>query len=218
MNYFLIQAILIAEIGDGESSFWSQILVLLVLAAMWGLYSLVKTKRDDFNDEQGFSEEAGSYRAKARRRFGLAGKLIVRYKDIIQKQTAKTLKARIDLPSPLPGSLFDPEGDKGKRKEKAATGRSKDLGSGMELLEPGFLLSIVEDTKGNEKNDVTMRKMNFNELLRRGELDQVNSKSLKVYAVNRGNLYGKDIQCEAMRELSERTMHESKENSLQPVS
>ena len=75
----------------------------------------------------------------------------------------------------------------------------------MDLLELDFLLSIVENTKGNDQNDVTMRKLNFNEVLRRGKQNQIDSNAFAVYAVNPGNLYGKDIQCEATKELARRT-------------
>ena len=83
--------------------------------------------------------------------------------------------------------------------------KNKDLRGGMDLLELDFLLSIVENTKGNDQNDVTMRKLNFNEVLRREKLSQVDSNALAVYAVNSGNLYGKDVQCEAIKELARRT-------------
>ena len=73
------------------------------------------------------------------------------------------------------------------------------------MLEQDFLLSIVEKTKGDDKNDVMMRKLNFNELLRREQLSVIDSTALKVYALNQGGLYSKDIQCEAMRALAERT-------------
>ncbi len=88
---------------------------------------------------------------------------------------------------------------------ETAGGKDRDLRGGMELLELDFLLSIVENTEGNDVNDVTMRKLNFNELLRRGKQDQIDSNALKVYAVNAGNLYGKDIQCAATKELAKRT-------------
>jgi hypothetical protein len=84
--------------------------------------------------------------------------------------------------------------------------REKDLQSGMELLGLDFLLSIVENTNGgNDEKDVTIRKLNFQELLRRGKLNQIDSSALKIYAINKGNLYGKDIQCEAIKTLAERT-------------
>jgi len=88
---------------------------------------------------------------------------------------------------------------------KNAGGVGKDVKSGMELLELDFLLSIVENTKGNDPNDVTMRRLNFNELLRRGKQDQISSSVLAVYTVNAGDLYGKTIQCEATKELTKRT-------------
>ncbi len=90
-------------------------------------------------------------------------------------------------------------------KNKLAKKRTRDLQSGMELLELDFLLSIVENIKSNTQNDVTMRKLNFNEVLRRQKLSQVNSRTLTVYAVDRSDLYGKDIQCKAMGQLAERT-------------
>ena len=102
------------------------------------------------------------------------------------------------------GSAAGKDEDK-KSKGDLAAEREADLNSGMDLLELDFLLSIVESTKGDDKNDVTMRKLNFNELLRRNKQDQIDSAALKVYAVNAGNLYGKDIQCEAMKELTKRT-------------
>jgi hypothetical protein len=84
--------------------------------------------------------------------------------------------------------------------------RERDLQSGMEILDSDFLLSVVENTNhGDDEKDVIMRKLNFKELARRGELNQADSKALKTYAINKGNLYGKDIQCEAIKTLAERT-------------
>jgi hypothetical protein len=89
----------------------------------------------------------------------------------------------------------------------------KDLAVGMEILDLDFLLSIVENTEGNEKNDVAMRKLTFDELLRREQQDTVDSNALKVYAMNEGDLYGKIIQCEAMKVLTDRTLRKSKRDS-----
>ncbi len=92
--------------------------------------------------------------------------------------------------------------------------REKDLHSGMELLGLDFLLSIVENTNGsNDEKDIAIRKLNFKELLRRGKLNQADSKALKIYATDKDNLYGKDIQCEAMKSLSERTTKAHKRNN-----
>ncbi len=90
--------------------------------------------------------------------------------------------------------------------------KTEDLNSGMELLELDFLLSIVESTAGNDSNDVAMRKLTFNELLRRKNQNHIDSQALTVYAVNPGNLYGKDIQCEAMMELTKRTAKQNEHN------
>ena len=87
---------------------------------------------------------------------------------------------------------------------------NKDLQSGMEMLELDFLLSIVENTDGNDPNDVTMRKLNFYELLRRQQLNAIDSNALKVYAVNEHNLYDKTIQCRALNVLTERTVRKGK--------
>jgi hypothetical protein len=54
-----------------------------------------------------------------------------------------------------------------KLRSEPARKRSRDLQSGMELLELDFLLSIVEDTSSHEELDVAMRRFNFKELIRR---------------------------------------------------
>ena len=193
MNYFLIQATVIAGVANAESTFWVQILVFLLLVVLWGVYSLVKSRQNESNiQRQNLAEETSIHHAKRRWRFQLPQERI------------------LDFDSP------DTAGHK-KPKNELTEKKSKDLHSGMELLESDFLLSIVENTEDNDQKDVTMRRLNFNELLRRKKLNQVNSTALKVYAINRGNLYGKDIQCEAMRQLAERTAHKTKHNSLQPA-
>jgi hypothetical protein len=91
-------------------------------------------------------------------------------------------------------------------KQEPGEKRKGDVNGGMELLELDFLLGVIEDTKGNDNHDVTMRKLTFNEILRRENQTQIDSNALAVYAVNKGNLYGKVIQCEAMKELTRRTV------------
>jgi hypothetical protein len=87
--------------------------------------------------------------------------------------------------------------------------RGRDLGSGMELLELDFILDVVENTTGSEDAEITMRQLCFKELHRRESMHEVGSAALKVYATN-GKTYGKDIQCEAMKELALRTTHNCK--------
>lgn len=98
-------------------------------------------------------------------------------------------------------------------KVESSRKRDEDLNSGMELLELNFLLTIIENTKGDDKDDVAMRKLTFDELLRRNEQNQIDSKALAEYAVNQGDLYGKGIQCEAMKELTKRTVQHTKKSS-----
>ena len=100
----------------------------------------------------------------------------------------------------------------GDVQSKVDLGKERDLAGGMEMLEQDFLLGVVENTRGADKNDVMMRKLVFNELLRREQLDVADSNALKVYAINEGNLYGKDIQCEAMKKLTERTARKGKDS------
>ena len=214
MNYFLIQAILIANIGDEESTFWIQILVFLFVAVSLGVYSLTKNNRS--KDQQ----QNIAY-TKSRWRFQLPHKPVALRKGIVQEYIARMKDTRHHIPnlSQEPKLDFDSLSTASQKNPKntLATEKNKDLQSGMELLELDFLLSIVENTKGNDQNDVTMRKLNFNEVLRREKLSQVKSKVLTVYAINRGNLYGKDIQCEAMGELAERTMRMNRHEALQPA-
>ena len=107
-----------------------------------------------------------------------------------------------------PGKVVEVRSSKGAAgmgEGRGGPGKDRDLGSGMEMLDMDFLLNVVEHIKGDDKNDVTMRKLVFNELLRREQLEAVDSNSLKIYTIDEDNLYGKEIQCAAMRKLTERT-------------
>ena len=88
---------------------------------------------------------------------------------------------------------------------RSSTVPQADWDKSREMLEQDLLVRIVEQTEGTDQYDVMMRRLSFNELVRREQLGAADSRALKVYAVNRANLYGKDIQCQAMRELAERT-------------
>jgi hypothetical protein len=92
-----------------------------------------------------------------------------------------------------------------KLRGEPARRRGRDLQGGMELLGLDFLLSIVENTDSSAELDVTMRKLNFNELIRTEQLHAVDSNVLRVYAMNSDGLYDKNIQCEAIKELTART-------------
>ena len=229
MNGLLIQTILAAGNSKGEDTVWIQILVLVMLAASWGIYSLIKTRAKKFKDQQqDYTEDTGNSGTQRRWRWQIqpSPRDIARRKAVTRKPVTKIQEIRLhsskpvgEAKSPSLVPAMETHVDEPKEfiskplkelKDTPAKKREKDLHSGMELLELDFLLSVVENTKGGDENDVAMRKLNFNELLRRDQLNEANSSALKVYAINQGNLYGKDIQCEAMKELTERTAHKSK--------
>ena len=131
----------------------------------------------------------------------------------VGEKKGETKKTEASKVVELRPSAKDASGDvAGQQKPKGGSDREggRDLAGGMEMLELDFLLSIIENTRGDDKNDVMMRKLNFNELLRREQLNEIDSDALKVYAVDEGNLYGKDIQCQALKELTVRTARKGK--------
>ena len=86
---------------------------------------------------------------------------------------------------------------------------ARSVACGMEMLELDFLLGVIESTDGADKNDISMRKLTFNEVLRRGQQAEIDSKALTVYSVDASRFYSKDIQCAAMSELTRRTSSKS---------
>ncbi len=131
----------------------------------------------------------------------------------VGEKKGETKKAEASKVVELHPSAKGASGDvAGQQKPKGGSDREggRDLAGGMEMLELDFLLSVIENTRGDDKNDVMMRKLNFNELLRREQLNEIDSDALKVYAVDEGNLYGKDIQCQALKELTVRTARKGK--------
>jgi hypothetical protein len=133
----------------------------------------------------------------------------IREKKSEVKNMAASKIMEVHSPTKAPSGISGEE----SLKSGASRSREKDLAGGMEILDLDFLLSIVENTEGNDKNDVAMRRLTFDELLRREQQDTVDSNALKVYAMNEGGLYGKVIQCEAMKVLTERTTHKGKHSS-----
>jgi len=200
MSHYLAQIILAASNSDGEDTFWTQMLVLVILAALFGIGSLVKTKS---NKLKGIKQDyaVGGRRAHSWQHW--PNKALTALKE-------KSLGISLKTPQPkavIQERTFDFEaaGATSHEKSKITLAREKDLHSGMEILELDFLVGIVEKTESHDYNDVTMRKLSFNELLRREQLKAADSKTLKDYALNEDNIYGKDIQCEAIKELAKRT-------------
>jgi hypothetical protein len=200
MEYSLSEIILAAGNSDEESAFLMQMLALVILAALAGVGSLIKTRKGKFKKRMQY------YPKRARSRYSQPRWKIKTLKEFKNKCFgifSKTVEAKAIIEGSV--SDFDAGDTADQERPGNKSARKRVLTDGMELLEVDFLVSTVENTKGDDKNEVMMRKFTFNELVRRERLDTVNSKPLKVYAINEDNLYGKNIQCEAMKELTRRT-------------
>jgi len=190
---------LIFALVEGEDAIWMSLLVLVIVAAGWGLYSVVKTRVGGFGGENVYySGRRGHYS-----RLGRLKGVIGEYKErllggIAESVRKKAAGGRSGL------SVSAGRGAAEKRRLQAAKG-SRDLAGGMELLGDAFLVGVIEDVGGRNGRDVLMRRMSFEELVRRGGLAGLSSEGLKAYAVDKGHLYGKAIQCEALGELARRT-------------
>jgi len=192
MNYSLAQITLIAITGDAEETFWVQMLVLVILVALLGVAKLIKTEANKFKKE---TDYAGGRRSRGPR----VHRQIKRLEELKNRCVGIFLKTA-QQKSNIEEREFDLEAAEAERR-----GKVRDLASGMEMLELDFLLNTVESPEGNDEKDIMMRKLCFRELVRRKQLKAADSNVLKVYAMNEGNLYGKDIQCAAMKELVKRT-------------
>ena len=207
MSYSLAQIILAAGNIDGEDTIWIQMLVLVILVALLGVGSLVKTRVSSFKDEQqNYPEGGGASYTWLHRLIKPLRELRDTRLGILTAQSKATVKEPVLFDTPDAAGRERPKGE-------AARERGRDLAGGMEMLKLDFLLSVVENAEGDDKNDVMMRKLNFNELLRREQLNEIDSDALKVYAVDEGILYGKDIQFQAIKELTVRTARKSKHGS-----
>ncbi|UCC21883.1 MAG: hypothetical protein JSW23_08720 [Planctomycetota bacterium] len=200
MSHYLAQTIIIASNSEGEETFWTQMLVLVVLAALFGISSLVKTRSNklralkeghtaDEDEQHGWQRWPNkAFTALKEKSIGIS----------LKTSQLKAISRERVFASNAAGTTI-------REKSKIIRTEGKDLGSGMEVLELDFLVDIVENTESRDQNDVTMRKLSFNELLRRKQLKAADSKALRDYALNEDDIYGKNIQCEAIRELAKRT-------------
>jgi hypothetical protein len=200
MSHYLAQIIIVASNSEGEETFWTQMLVLVVLAVLFGIGSLVKTRSNklralkqghiaDEDDRHGWQRWPNkAFTALKEKSIGIP----------LKTSQPKAISRKLTFDSNAVGATT-------REKMEITRTEGKDLGSGMEVLELDFLVDIVENTESRDYNDVTMRKLSFNELLRRKQLKAADSKALRHYALNEDNIYGKDIQCEAIKELAKRT-------------
>ncbi len=183
--------------GDNESTFWIQLLVVVILAVSWGLYSLVKTRT---------RRQAGQ-----RRYYTVSKGLLERMRGLAEVARAEISRRIENLARKIPSreaannAALELADDIPVKPSVKASRKRRDLIGGMELLGRDFLVGIVEQTGVTDRQIIEMQKICFNELLRRVELWSVASNALKVYTLDEGGFYGKIIRCEAMKELAART-------------
>lgn len=196
MSQFFILTIL-AQGRGGDDTVWVQLLVIVVLAAGIGVYSLVRNKTHKHQDQEDHTSYPGR----------VGGQRQWRWKIQPLHKDTEQVKATVGAPLPKPQKAESAAVRVRKQQTFGFATESKagDLQSGMEILELGFLLQIVEDTSGDDVNDVTMRRLCFDEILRRDKLNRVSSKALKIYAKDEQGFYGSQIQCESLKQLSQRT-------------
>ncbi len=205
METFSIQAVIAAYSND-EETIWVTMLVFAVIAAGAGVWSFVKKKPGRLDERQddfpyySSSSEAGHHK----------------WKGPLQQQGAIETPEKHFVVTSSTQSSSDLEMALAKtplsRKRSSAGRKQADRKEGMELLDLDFLLSVVSDTEHNGSADVTMHELIFKELIRRKKLSEIESNVLKEYVLNKGSLYSKDIQCEAIKELALRTEWGSDKN------
>ena len=210
---FLIYESLAANNNGPEFNFWIQLLVMVLLAASWSIYSLVKKKTHKFRELQNSylknpaaSENTKQWHKKLQDKF-FYGLKNVTSPYTSDKPVSKPNSLAISRKDALITREIQTSTDDKKPLIQAVSQRKRDLQSGMELLEVDFLLSIVENTENSSEKQTTMRDLSFAELIRRGRLSVIDSRALQAYALNKDKLYAKELQAEAMKELTERTKH-----------
>lgn len=202
MRALLALAMLAAYNNDADT-IWVTMLVFVILAAGVGLWSFVKRKQAEFNKQK---EDYSYYNTTSQ---SADGKW--RWK-LQEKGKVETQKKHFTV-TPSPQSSSDLEFSSistAVTVKRTSTGRKGvDLQSGIELLDLDFLVNIVGSIELDDSTDVSMHKLSFEELIRRKQLNRIASRVLKEYALDKDNVYGKSIQCEAIKELAIRTARTS---------
>ena len=174
--------------GDSEEGFWVELLVIVILAAGAGVYSIAKTRAK--------WQVSGGLQELYSRLSGAVKSAVVRKPvGLIQSGRPGTSGVTGHPDSIIPVA---------SQTTRIIT-KGRDLRSGMELLASGFLAGVVERTGEVGRQDIEMRRLCFEELIRRGELAALSSDALKVYILDDNGHFGKSIRCDAMKELSTRT-------------
>ena len=205
MNFLFIQSLLASNRSNGEDTVWITILVLVVLAAAVGLAGSIRKKNAKSKERQGNPDHLAAQDETGTRQ----------YKWNLRRKNEARKKLYHDLLTAPQEPKFPPEVSQSAAamKPRKPVRENIELSSGMEIIETVFLINLVEGVLETDFTDVSIRKLAFNELVRRGLLCKVDGTTLKVYALNRNNLYGKTIQCEALKELAVRTS----QKSIEPV-
>lgn len=207
--------------GDGEDTFWIQLLVMVILATGIGIFGVIKKHKAKHGSAgrmfgrtlEGFVRRWQSINKSLvgrisqlrqalirtfRRTTGIIKDSCLLLSKMILKTTANRSKTAVSLLKPATGRFWS------KPNRTVKTG-NRDFHSGMELLTRDFLVEVVERTSYAEMRDITMRTLCFAELVRRGELWAISSDALKTYTLNTEGAFDKSIRYQAMKELAGRT-------------
>jgi hypothetical protein len=211
--------------GDGEDTFWIQLLVMVVLGAGVGTYGVFKKHKARHGTAGAIARH---FLDSVRRRIsGL--RLAERFQQLLTRfsQTGQTFLRAVRLTrtklsraynsgtqasqlvaagTPVPETV----NKKSATNEKPSSARphgtaGRNFEGGMELLTSDFLVEVVEKIESVEIYDITMRNLCFCELVRRNALQAVSSDALKAYTLNTDGTFDKSIRYQAMRELAHRT-------------
>lgn len=205
-----------------------QMLMLLMLAGGCGVYSLVKSSSRRNDKQRRYITVKGhigtmNWRDKGierlkeiKRRTANTGRRVLHTKAVA-KAIDKIVEASRSATEATPQDSLLPQVPQGTPLSGTPYGRrvgkqtempkktARNTFDGMELLAIDFLLEVVERTQEDSDYDLTMQKLVFSELARRGQLRKADSKALVIYATDEKGVYGKEIQRAAMEELSGRT-------------
>ena len=177
--------------GDSEESFWVQLLVVVILAAGVGIYTLAKSR-------------AKRVRRKA------SDEIIETLFEPQNNDSSSALhlpRRRFELKPDSQSSVLSPPSL--VIRHSIPSHKRRDTAGGMELLTGDFLAGVVEHIDDVDNPGIAMRSMCWKELARRGELGAVSSKALKKYILNEGGFFDKLIRREAMAQLASRTEKET---------
>ena len=188
--------------AEGQDQIFVTILVVVIIAAIAAVKyygkNRKKKKQNKKNQKKKNEQNNTKYKIDEKQWENLQQKFNnITEKSKIKKQTTtkQTAKTKINTVN-----------EKYDSKIKPKKTNQKNVAGGMELLSVEFLLAKTAKVTEIDKKDVEMRQMAFNELARRNELNKMAGEILKDYAVNGDNLYGKTIQCLAMKTLAQRTI------------